>query len=86
MSDLLHYPGDCTRFDPDHLMGADMYGAYYRATAAAYNAETNRTALTLTVVPPAELQQRVGDKILKATEEESVRTRIEALFGTVVDA
>lgn len=86
MTDVLHYPGDRTNFDPDHLMGPDMYGAYYRAAAVAYDAEGNRTALTLTVVPPAELQQRIGAKILKATEEEAVRTRIEALFGTVVDA
>lgn len=84
MTDVLHYPGDCTQFDPDHLMGADMYGAYYRATAAAYEAETDRTTLTLAVVPPTELQQRIDDKVLKATEEEAVRTRIEALFGTVV--
>lgn len=39
MADQLHYPGDRTAFDPDHVMGPDRFGAYYRATAAEYDAE-----------------------------------------------
>lgn len=58
MADQLHYPGDCTAFDPDHVMGPDRFGAYYRATAAEYDAEKDRTTLTLRPIPPAELASR----------------------------
>lgn len=84
MTDVLHYPGDLTVFDPDHVMGPDLYGAFYRATAAAYDAETNHTALTLTVVPPDELRWRREMKLNDHVEDEAVRLRIETLFGTVV--
>jgi hypothetical protein len=59
MSNQLHYRGDCRNFDPDHIMGPDVFGACYVAAAAEYDAERDMTTLTLRPLPPAELQQRL---------------------------
>lgn len=60
MSDVLHYPGDQTNFDPHHVMGPDLFGACYVATAAEYDAAADRTTLWVRPVPPAELQRIAG--------------------------
>jgi hypothetical protein len=55
---LLHYRGDCTDFDPDHVMGPDMYGGHWIPTGASYDADADMTTLTMRIVPPAELEER----------------------------
>ena len=55
MSDVLHYPGDCTNYDERLIYGPDMYGAHYRAIGASYDKDADRTTLELKVIPPAEL-------------------------------
>ncbi|CQD03671.1 hypothetical protein BN000_00617 [Mycobacterium europaeum] len=63
MPDQLHYRGDHRQFDPDNIMGPDQFGAFYRAVAAEYDAEADRTTLHLQVVPPAQLQQRMVEAL-----------------------
>lgn len=77
MSDHVNYRGDHTAFDPDHLMGPDMFGARYCVTGADYNAETDVTALTLTAVPPAQQHERILGEIANFRDS----ARIAALFG-----
>jgi hypothetical protein len=55
MRDQLHYKGDHTNFDPDHVMGPDMFGAHYQVTAAEYDSETDVTTLTLAPITAAQL-------------------------------
>lgn len=86
MTDALHYPGDCTNFDPDGVLGPDMFGACYRAASAAYDAQTDRTTLTLAVIPPSELAKLATEQQRKIFDEEATRILIETLFGTVVGA
>lgn len=50
-TDVLHYPGDQTRFDPGHIMGPDLFGGQWRATGAVYDPVLDRTTLTLVPVP-----------------------------------
>lgn len=54
----LHYPGDCTNFDPDHIMGPDMYEGHWLPVSATYDPGTDLTTMTLRPVPPAELKER----------------------------
>lgn len=58
MTDQLHYRGDHRNFDPDHIMGPDLFGAYYIAVAAEYDADSDRTTLGLRPLAPAELAER----------------------------
>lgn len=81
MSDQLHYRGDHRQFDPDHIMGADMFGAYYRAVAAEYDSGADLTTLHLQVVPPAELQQRMVDALPTIQELTTAAARVTALFA-----
>ncbi len=60
MSNVLHYRGDCTDFDPDQIMGPDLHGAYYRPVSADYDATTDRTTMQFRPIPPAELAELVG--------------------------
>lgn len=81
MADQLHYRGDHRQFDPDHIMGHDQFGAYYRATAAEYDAAADLTTLHLQVVPPAELQQRMVDALPTIQELSLAAARVTALFA-----
>jgi hypothetical protein len=73
----LNYLGDHTRFDQEHIMGPDMFGAYYRIAEAAYDHRTNNTALTLVPIPPADIRKLAAPK----AAEFLVSARIAALFG-----
>jgi hypothetical protein len=77
MTDQLHYRGGCTGFDPEHVMGPDMFGANYRATAAEYDLESDRTTLTLVPIPPDQLQQRMLADFAKLGADYQIST----LFG-----
>lgn len=55
----LHYPGDRTAFDPDQILGPDLFGAYWAFTSAEYDAAQDRTTMHLRPIPPAELKERV---------------------------
>lgn len=81
MTDQLHYRGDHRNFDPDHIMGADMFGAYYRAVAAEYDPDADITTLQLQVVPPAELQQRMVDALPTIQELTAAAARVNATFA-----
>lgn len=80
MPDQLHYRGDHRQFDPDHIMGPDQFGAYYRPTAAQYDPDTDMTTLHLQVVPPAELQQRMANALPTIQELALAGARVNALF------
>lgn len=82
MTDVLHFPGDCTNFDPDHIYGPDLFGACYQAAAADYDAATDRTSLHLVPIPPDTVQERGILKAVEAQAERDIRERIEHLFGT----
>lgn len=77
MSNVLHYPGDRTRFDPDQTLGPDRFGACYAPVAATYDAATDRTTMQLRPLPPAELTERRKAAIAQQAE----RQRIATLFG-----
>ncbi|UXA06559.1 hypothetical protein KXD96_28250 (plasmid) [Mycobacterium sp. SMC-2] len=81
MADQLHYRGDHRQFDPDNIVGPDQFGAFYRAVAAEYDAEADRTALHLQVVPPAELQQRMLDALPTIQDVTTAAARIIGLFA-----
>ena len=57
MTDVLHYPGDCTNYDPRLIYGPDMFGGHYKCVGAEYDPKLNRTTLTLKPVPPKELAE-----------------------------
>lgn len=59
----MNYPGNCTPVDPDHVMGPDMFGAYYVPKSAHYDADADITRMELRPLPPAELQERVTPKL-----------------------
>ena len=80
MSDQLHYRGDHRNFDPDNIVGPDQFDAFYRAVAAEYNPDSDRTALHLQVVPPAELQQRMVDALPTIQELSLAAARVNGLF------
>lgn len=81
MADQLHYRGDHRQFDPDNIMGPDQFGAYYRAIAAEYDPEADRTTLHLQVVPPAELQQRMVDALPTIQDVTTAAARVIGLFS-----
>lgn len=81
MTGQLHYRGDQRNFDPDHIIGPDMYGAYYRAVAAEYDPGVDQTTLHLQVVPPAELQQRMVDALPTIQELSLAAAQVTALFA-----
>jgi hypothetical protein len=82
VSDTLHYRGDHSNFDPDHIMGPDMFGACYRPVAGEYDAGTNLTALQLVPIPPDDLQERVIIRSLERRADTDRIQRTEQLFGT----
>ena len=81
MTDQLHYRGDRRQFDPDNIMGPDQFGAFYRAVAAEYDPDTDRTTLHLQVVAPAELQQRMVDALPVIQQRTTDAARIIELFA-----
>lgn len=82
MSDTLHFPGDCTRFDPEHIYGPDLFRGCYRAADADYQPDTDQTTLHLAPIPPGVIQERGIIKALEAQAERDITERIETLFGT----
>lgn len=54
----ISYRGDCT-VDPARILGPDQTGRYWRQTNAVYDPRADRTDITLTEVPAAELHERV---------------------------
>lgn len=82
MSDTLTYPGDCTRFDPEHIYGPDLFGGCYRAADADYQPDTDQTSLHLVSIPPGVIQERGIIKALEAQAERDITERIETMFGT----
>lgn len=81
MSDQLHYRGDHRQFDPDHIMGHDQFGAYYRAVAAEHDPGVDLTTLHLQVCTPAELQQRMVDALPKIQTLSLAAAQVTALFA-----
>lgn len=47
MANTLNYPGNRTDYDPDQIMGPDLYGAYYRVIGSEYDHKLARTKLHL---------------------------------------
>lgn len=82
MSDTLHFAGDCTRFDPEHIYGPDLFGGCYRAADADYQPDTDQTTLHLVPIPHGVIQERGIIKALEAQAQRDITERIEHLFGT----
>src|SRR5258708_5681009 len=76
--DVLHYPGDCTDFDLDQILGPDQFGGCWKPIRAEYDPELDPTTMTSKRTPPAELQERI-DRLAAAG---AARTRLRRLFGT----
>lgn len=47
MADILHYPGDRTRYDANQILGPDLFGAHYRIIGAEYDKALDRTTMAL---------------------------------------
>lgn len=77
MTNVLNYPGDCSAFDPDHLLGPDRFHAYWVPVSANYDPTTDRTRITVRPVPPAELSNRIDDRLPQLDD----RMRLHELFG-----
>lgn len=82
MSDTLHFAGDCTSFDPEHIYGPDLFGGCYRAFDADYDPDTDQTALHLVPIPHGVIQERGIVKAIEGQAQNDMRERIEHLFGT----
>lgn len=78
MSDTLHFAGDIRPVDGHRLFGPDQYSAVYVATAATYDADTDRTTVSLRPLSGEERNERVRELI---ADEQRV-LRIRRLFGT----
>lgn len=61
MSDVLHYPGDRRNFDPDLLVGPDLFGAFYSPVSAVYDGHSDMTTISFRPVPPAELRTLIEE-------------------------
>lgn len=48
MSNIAHYRGDRTNYDPRQVFGPDLFGGCYKAIGAEYDAETDRTTIEFT--------------------------------------
>lgn len=81
MRDQLHYRGDHTNFDPDHVMGPDMFGAHYRVAAAEHDPAADVTTMTLAPITPQVLAERAATDFAKATSMIGAKIRIAGLFG-----
>lgn len=57
----LHYRGNRMDFDKDHLLGPDLFGAYWLPTTGVYNPDTDRTTIFVRPVAPKELEERLRD-------------------------
>lgn len=80
MPEQLHYPGNITNFDPDHMLGPDQFGRRLIIKSMSYDADTDVTTATLRAVLPDEHRERVlGAGGLKQQAE--ARTRLARLFG-----
>lgn len=77
MPNIAHYPGDCTNFDPDHYVGADTAGAFYRPVAATYDAEADVTTIQYKPMALREMSTRYGHLIDQAEQ----RAYLADLFG-----
>lgn len=73
MSNTINYPGDCTRFDPERILGPDLHGAY--------DQELDRTVMRLRPIPPKELAQLVEDDKGRTFDKLDAIGRIGELFG-----
>lgn len=80
MTDQLHYPGDQRGFDPDHILGPDVFGAHYRPAAADYDPATDVTTLTLVPIPPAELTERAQKRFTELLAVAATTISVRALF------
>ena len=80
MSDQLNYPGDCTAFDPDQILGPDIFGACYRPVAADYDPQTDVTTLTLVPIPPADLEELRQQKLGQTMRQLAAAVNFASLF------
>lgn len=71
----LHYKGDCTDIDPQHYVGPDRFGAFYRPVAAEFDG--TRTRIDYLPIPPAELPEFANDHVRQAMD----RVQIAGLCG-----
>ena len=55
MTLCLHYRGDVTPFDGSQVLGPDRDSGLYKATSAVYDADSDRTTVT---VRPLSLDER----------------------------
>lgn len=76
--DSLNYQGDCADIDPQHYVGPDLHGAFYRPVAAEFDG--TRTRIDYLPIPPADMQTFADDHV-RQTED---RVRIAGLFGGVL--
>ena len=81
MSNTINYPGDCTRFDPERILGPDLHGAYYRQISATYDQGFDRTVMRLRPIPPKEFAQLVEDDKERTFDKLDAIGRIGELFG-----
>lgn len=81
MRDHLHYRGDHTNFDADHVMGPDVFGAHYRVAAAEYDSAADVTTMTLAPIAPQVLAERAATDFAKAATMIGAKLRIAELFG-----
>lgn len=78
--DVLHYPGNCTDFDPEQVLGPDRFRGCWAIKSATYSSELDRTEVALRPIPPAELVERAQ----AAHEHLGKRIRVLELFGGVL--
>jgi hypothetical protein len=64
VTNVLHFPGDCTNYDPRLIYGPDLYGAHYKCVGAEFDPVLNRTTLQMKPVPPADLA-KLAEEIFK---------------------
>lgn len=75
MTDRLHYPGDVDM--PADYVGPDAHGAFYRPLSKSYDADTDRTMIEYTPIPPAEMPERFPHLVEHAED----RVLIKTMFG-----
>ena len=79
----ISFPGDCTDFNPQHIIGPDLKGAYYLPESASYDAATDTTTVMLRTMSQAELMAFVDERRAETFERLEQWQGIVELFGTV---
>ena len=76
-SDILHFKGDRRNFDPDVILGPDLYERRLRIVSVDYDPATDRSTAKLRAVLPPEFRERLVEMRVKV----DAYNRIKRLFN-----